>query len=236
MNNVAAVSKASRVSDAIVKAIESGALREGDRLPSEEELAAQHGVSVGTMQKVLGRLSVDGLIRREHGRGTFVSGHKVAPADVRYLRFMDEQGRELTSYVHAHGARQLKRKGAWSEFLGGDAFVRVDRTINVGGRFDLYSEFWMREEDFRQMGGVNRDEMERNLRELIVQRLALPTLRVDQWIRFAPLPDTPAKALNLDGSQPGFVMELRGYTLRDRPLYYQCVYSAPFAERLIVVR
>ena len=236
MNNVAAVSKASRVSDAIVKAIESGALREGDRLPSEEELAAQHGVSVGTMQKVLGRLSVDGLIRREHGRGTFVSGHKVAPADVRYLRFMDEQGRELTSYVHAHGARQLKRKGAWSEFLGGDAFVRVDRTINVGGRFDLYSEFWMREEDFRQMGGVNRDEMERNLRELIVQRLALPTLRVDQWIRFAPLPDTAAKALNLDGTQPGFVMELRGYTLRDRPLYYQCVYSAPFAERLIVVR
>jgi DNA-binding GntR family transcriptional regulator len=236
MNNVAAVSKASRVSDAIVQAIESGALREGDRLPSEEELAAQHGVSVGTMQKVLGRLSNDGLIRREHGRGTFVSGHKVAPADVRYLRFMDEQGRELTSYVHAHGARQLKRKGAWSEFLGGDAFVRVDRTINVGGRFDLYSEFWMREEDFRQMGGVDRDEMERNLRELIVQRLALPTLRVDQWIRFAPLPDTAAKALNLDASQPGFVMELRGYTLRDRPLYYQCVYSAPFAERLIVVR
>ena len=236
MNNVAAGGKATRVSDAIVKAIESGALREGDRLPSEEELAAQHGVSVGTMQKVLGRLSNDGLIRREHGRGTFVSGHKVAPADVRYLRFMDEQGRELTSYVHAHGARQLKRKGAWSEFLGGDAFVRVDRTINVGGRFDLYSEFWMRDEDFRQLGGVNRDEMEHNLRELIVQRLALPTLRVDQWIRFAPLPDPAAKALNVDGSQPGFVMELRGYTLRDRPLYYQCVYSGPYAERLIVVR
>jgi len=236
VNNVANVSKASRVSDAIMRAIESGELREGDRLPSEEELAAQHGVSVGTMQKVLGRLSNEGLIRREHGRGTFVSGHKVAPADVRYLRFMDEQGRELTSYVHAHGARQLKRKGAWSEFLGGDAFVRVDRTINVGGHLDLYSEFWMREEDFRQMGGVDRDEMEHNLRELIVQRLALPTLRVDQWIRFAPLPDAAAKALSLDGTQPGFVMELRGYTLRDRPLYYQCVYSGPFTVRLIVVR
>ena len=236
MNNVANVSKASRVSDAIMRAIESGELREGDRLPSEEELAAQHGVSVGTMQKVLGRLSNEGLIRREHGRGTFVSGHKVAPADVRYLRFMDEQGRELTSYVHAHGARQLKRKGAWSEFLGGDAFVRVDRTINVGGHLDLYSEFWMREEDFRQMGGVDRDEMEHNLRELIVQRLALPTLRVDQWIRFAPLPDAAAKALSLDGTQPGFVMELRGYTLRDRPLYYQTVYAPPFSERLVILR
>ena len=64
MNPVATVSKASRVSDAIMRAIESGELREGDRLPSEEELAAQHGVSVGTMQKVLGRLSNEGLIRR----------------------------------------------------------------------------------------------------------------------------------------------------------------------------
>lgn len=236
--NSAAVpkTKASRVSDAIVQAIEMGQLKEGDRLPSEEELAVQYGVSVGTMQKVLGRLSNEGLVRREHGRGTFVSGHEVAPADVRYLRFMDEQGRELTSYVHAHGARQLKRKGPWSEFLGGEAFVRVDRTINVGGRQDLYSEFWMREEDFRQLGGVQRDELERNLRELIQQRLALPTLRIDQWIRFAPMPDAPARALGLPPEQPGFLMEIRGYTLRDRPLYYQCVYSGPFAVRLMVIR
>jgi len=235
MSNLLAGSKASRVSDAIVQAIESGTLREGDRLPSEEELAARHGVSVGTMQKVLGRLSHEGLIRREHGRGTFVSGRQVAPADVRYLRFMDEHGRELTSYVHAHGARTLKRKGPWSEFLGGDAFVRVERTINVGGRFDLYSEFWMREEDFRQMS-VAGAELERNLRELIVQRLALPTLRVDQWIRFAALPEAAARALGLDAGQPGFFMELRGYTLRDRPLYYQSVYSGPFSERLVVIR
>jgi DNA-binding GntR family transcriptional regulator len=229
------VGKASRVADAIVSTIESGVLREGDRLPSEEELAARHGVSVGTIQKVLGRLSNDGLIRREHGRGTFVSGRHVAPADVRYLRFMDEQGGELTSYVHAHGARTLKRKGRWSDFLGGESFVRVDRAINVAGRIDLYSEFWMREDDFRQMG-VEGEELERNLRELIVQRLALPTLRVDQWIHCAALPEAAERALGLDAGQPGFIMELRGYTLRDRPLYFQSVYSGPFSDRLVVVR
>lgn len=228
--------KLSRLSDAIVYCIETGVWREGDRLPSEEELAAQHAVSVGTVQKALGRLSSAGLIRREHGRGTFVSGSQVAPADVRYLRFMDEQGRELTSYVHAHGARHLKRKGPWSEFLGGDAFVRVNRTIDVGGKLNLYSEFWMREEDFRHLGGVDQEALERNLRELIMQRLSLPTLRVDQWIRFAPLSEAAARALGHPAQEPGFVMELRGYTLRDRPLYYQCVSSGPFSERLIVIR
>lgn len=231
-----APTKLSRISDAITRAIETGEWREGDRLPSEEELAALHEVSVGTVQKALSRLSSAGLIRREHGRGTFVSGHQVAPADVRYLRFMDDQSRELTAYVHAHGARSYKRKGPWSDFLAGDAFVRVDRTINIGGRFDLYSEFWMREDDFQHLGGVDREALERNLRELITQRLQLPTLRVDQWIRFGPLSDAAAKALARDLDQPGFIMELRGYTLRDRPLYYQCVSSGPFSERLMVIR
>src|SRR5947208_3114745 len=114
------VTKAARVTDAIVRKIESGALREGDRLPSEEELAATHRVSVGTIQKVLAGLAHSGLISRQHGRGTFVSGHSVAPADVRYLRFRDASGNDLASYVHVLRVRRQKRAGAWSDFLGTD--------------------------------------------------------------------------------------------------------------------
>ncbi|WP_316149038.1 GntR family transcriptional regulator [Cupriavidus sp. BIC8F] len=230
------MTKLSSVSDAIIRSIESGALREGDRLPSEGELASFHGVSVGTIQKALARLTHSGLITREQGRGTFVSGTRVAPADVRYLRFRDEQGNELPSYVHARSVKRIKRKGPWSEFLAGDGYVRIERVISVGGRFDLYSEFWLREEDFAQLGGLDRDALEKNLRELIGQRLSLPTLRVDQWIRFGPAPAAAAQELGLDPEAPAFIMELRGYTLRDQPLYYQSVYAAPFAERLMIVR
>jgi len=230
------MTKLSSVSDAIIRSIESGALREGDRLPSEGELAAMHGVSVGTIQKALTRLTHSGLITREQGRGTFVSGTRVAPADVRYLRFRDEAGNELPSYVHARSVKRIKRKGAWSEFLGGDGYVRIERVITVGGRFDLYSEFWLREEDFAQLGGLDREALEKNLRELIGQRLSLPTLRVDQWIRFGPAPAPAARELGMEPEAPAFIMEMRGYTLRDQPLYYQSVYAAPFSERLMIVR
>jgi GntR family transcriptional regulator len=152
------------------------------------------------------------------------------------LRFMDEQGQLLTSFVHAHGVKRLKRKGPWSEFLHGEAFVRVDRTINVGGKLELSSEFWLREEDFANLGGVDRTELESNLRELLLQRLHLPTLRVDQWIRFAPPTAAAVRALGLDPEAPSFLMELRGYTLSDKPLYYQVVCGGPFAERLVIVR
>lgn len=114
--------------------------------------------------------------------------------------------------------------------------MRIERVINVGGRLDLYSEFWLREEDFAQLGGLDREALEKNLRELIGQRLSLPTLRVDQWIRFGPAPATAAREIGLEADAPAFIMELRGYTLRDQPLYYQSVYAAPFSERLMIVR
>src|SRR5258706_5223754 len=123
------VTKLERVTEAIMRQIESGALREGDRLPSEEELAATHDVSVGTMQKALAKLAHSGLISRQHGRGTFVSGHSVAPADVRYLRFRDAAGNELPSYVHVNKVRQLKRAGPWSDFLRTEELGRVDPVI-----------------------------------------------------------------------------------------------------------
>jgi DNA-binding GntR family transcriptional regulator len=230
------MTKLNSVSDAIIRSIESGAFREGDRLPSEGELATLHGVSVGTIQKALSRLTHTGLITREQGRGTFVSGARVAPADVRYLRFQDEAGNELTSYVHARSVKRIKKKGPWADFLEGEGYVRIERVINVGGRFDLYSEFWLREEDFAQLGGLDREALEKNLRELIGQRLSLPTLRVDQWIRFGPPPAIVARELGLEPEAPAFIMELRGFTLRDQPLYYQSIYAGPFAERLMIVR
>jgi len=53
--------------------IVDGALRPGDRLPAEEALRAEYGVSRGTLRQALDALERDGLVERTRGRGTFVS-------------------------------------------------------------------------------------------------------------------------------------------------------------------
>jgi DNA-binding GntR family transcriptional regulator len=231
------MTKLARVCESIVGRIESGALREGDRLPSEEQLAAGLRVSVGTVQKALTRLVHSGLISRQHGRGTFVSGSRVGPSDVNYLRFRDAEGRDLPHYISVKSVRRLKRKGPWSEFLRPEgSCIRIERSMSVGGKVDLYSEFWLREKEFVRLNGVDRRFLEKNLRVLLGQQLSLPTLRVDQWIRFERLPEPIATELNLEADEPGFVMEMRGYTLRDQPLFYQRVCAGPFTENLVIVR
>lgn len=230
------MTKLDTVCDAISRRIETGELREGDRLPSESQLAAGFQVSVGTVQKALARLSSGGLIRREHGRGTFVTGARVT-SDVNYLRFVDAQGRELPNYVQVLSVRTLDRTGPWSEFLGpADGYVRIERGMDVGGEFDLYAEFWLRRTDFERVAATARQDLATNLRVLVTRELALPTLRVDQRIRFELLPRRVAVLLGLDPSRPGFVMQMRGYGVGDHPVFYQRICAGPFTQDLTIMR
>ena len=61
-----------RVADAIRDQIASGRFQDQSRLPSEAELTQMYGVSRTTLREALSALESDGLVSREHGRGTFV--------------------------------------------------------------------------------------------------------------------------------------------------------------------
>ena len=54
--------------------IASGRLADGDRLPGEPTLAAEHGVSRVTARRAIDLLAGEGLVRRRAGSGTYVCG------------------------------------------------------------------------------------------------------------------------------------------------------------------
>ena len=56
----------------ILEQITSGALKEGDKLPSESEICRSSQVSRPTVREALMRLSADGLITTRQGSGTYV--------------------------------------------------------------------------------------------------------------------------------------------------------------------
>ena len=77
------VGRAGQVEQRLTEAIRSGVLVEGERLPSEPELAAMLGVAVVTVREALGGLRAQGLVTTSRGRagGTFVAAGAAADED-----------------------------------------------------------------------------------------------------------------------------------------------------------
>lgn len=57
-----------------------GRLHPGDRLSGHRELAAEYGVSVGSVREAISMLVSEGLIETRAGRGTFVAAPSEVPA------------------------------------------------------------------------------------------------------------------------------------------------------------
>lgn len=70
-----------RLANQLRHAIQAGRYRDGDLLPSEPQLAREHGMSRPTVVRALELLRRDGLIESQQGRGTFVRTPLAASGD-----------------------------------------------------------------------------------------------------------------------------------------------------------
>lgn len=93
--------------EALEQAIEAGTYRPGQRLPSEEELAEQLVVSRPTLRESLRLLEERGMIRRRHGRGTFVRERPIQKELNRNFG--------ITSMIRAAGFRPSATRGKLTE-------------------------------------------------------------------------------------------------------------------------
>ncbi|HET7029436.1 MAG TPA: GntR family transcriptional regulator [Candidatus Limnocylindrales bacterium] len=109
----------------------------GDRLPSEPELASAYGVSRPTIRDVLRSLEGDGLVRRVHGVGTFVTQIR-PPVSSRFD--LDLGVTEAVAAAHQRLGVQLLRASVEPappsiaerlELAGSAAVLWVERVIRV---------------------------------------------------------------------------------------------------------
>jgi GntR family transcriptional regulator len=120
--------------------ISEGRLALGDRLPSEPDLALSYGISRPTLREVLRSLEADGLVRRIHGVGTFVSRNEPL---VRTALDLDVGVTEAVAAAHATLGIELVRvviepAPSWAavalELPLGGLVLSVERIIRANGR------------------------------------------------------------------------------------------------------
>ncbi len=105
---------------ALITAIESGEWQSGQQLPNEDKLAETFGVSKITVRQALRDLSDVGYVRREQGRGTFVSRPKLGNGP-----------RELTSFSEEMRRHHLTASSRILERFKASASERVAEALQI---------------------------------------------------------------------------------------------------------
>lgn len=103
--------------------IEKGELAPGDKLPSERDLAAAHGLARMTVRQALTELVTAGLLYREQGRGTFVSTPRM-------------QQRNISSFTETVKLRGLKPETKVNSFTVCEPPVAAADAL--GSKADVY--------------------------------------------------------------------------------------------------
>ncbi len=118
-------------------ALAKGVYAPGAALPSEKELAAHHGVSIGTLRTAMDALVSEGILVRQQGRGTFVAAH-----DRDRLRFyffhvtphdMEKQGYPDVGFIAFASAKADAEEAKKLQIDLGSPVFRLRNRLSLAG-------------------------------------------------------------------------------------------------------
>lgn len=179
-----ALPKYLQLSEMLIREIAAGHLAHGERLPPEREMAAQHGVSIGTLRKALGDLEEKRLLRRKQGSGNYVRAGAQAGVYA-FLRLEKVTGGGLPTAEVLDVARLTKPATAPNFGPAPDA-VRFRRLRMLDADVVALEEIWL---DGSRTGPIEASDLSQSLYLHYRDRLGLVIARVEDRVGVAAVPE-----------------------------------------------
>ncbi len=200
--------------------ITSGELEPGSRLPSQQALADQFGVTLMTLRQALGALGDEGMVVAARGKGTFVAQR---PFQYRlnhlssFAQEMERQGVSLTTRVVSASLTALDtqvglRLGLRSE----EKVFAIERVRLVDGTPVLHQRSYLPPEYVTQ---IDSDSLEgRSLYDVLLEDVGIEIVRAVETLRPVVLSDYEAELLLRSPRAPALVSERLSLGDRDVPV------------------
>ncbi len=213
-----------RLRDDLAARINRRELRPGDLIPSEAELAAQHGVAVGTVRKAIDELVAEGVLDRQQGRGTFVRRVRFNSSLFRFFRFQSESGERRIPQ-----SRILRRKviaappGVASalRIATGEPVINLSRLRLIEGEPLLAEEIWLQKSRFEAVLAIAPDDFGDLLYPLYEERCGQVVVSADENLSVEIATDVQARLLRLEKGAPLIVIERLAFDLERRPIEWR---------------
>src|SRR5947209_8238761 len=125
-----------QVKELLIKRLGDGSWTPGQLLPSEPEIAADLGVSPGTVRKALDEMSAESLLVRRQGRGTFVASHDEERILFQFFRMVSDNGERRfpeSRIVSVSLAKADEKSAARLGILPKATIITIERVRSLDG-------------------------------------------------------------------------------------------------------
>ena len=220
-----------QIRESLKDQISQGLLAPGQQLPSEDELAADYGVSRMTVRQGLASLIDDGLLYRRHGSGTFVSNSDVQRDHRRLTNFFEScQRRGKEAYAQVVQFETILAGQAVAEALHiatGDPVVRIVTLRTIDGKPVTLHDAQLPVALFPKLQTANPQELQLESRHVwqLVEDYGYELSHVTERLEAQPADENLARVLNVSVGSPILYGARVVYATDGTPLKYADCYN-----------
>lgn len=192
-----------QVKDRLVRRIAEGAWQTGQLIPSEFQIAAELGVSQGTVRKALDEMTADNLLVRRQGVGTFVASHDEDRILFQFFKLTRDDGaREFpgSQVLSVERGRADADTAARLSLARGAAVVRIHRLRSLGGVVAISEHIAVPAARFP--GLEQADPVPNNLYGLYAGRYGVTVARATESLKAVSCPAEDAALMGINPGAP----------------------------------
>lgn len=215
-----------QIRDELMQRICARAWVDGQPLPAEDRLAGEYEVSLGTIRKALQVLVAEGMLERVHGKGTFVTRAFERISMMRFVRFTEEEKRELPMTRCLELAVGDGSSDARSR-LGLPArekLLYIHRTRACGDEVILSEHVWLSQRRFAPLELYLKKESPPLLYPVYDSLCGVLVSRAMDELTIVPLPAKDAKVFGLKPGTPAMRIERLMMDPSEQPIEWRVSY------------
>ncbi|EIK95982.1 GntR family transcriptional regulator [Pseudomonas sp. M47T1] len=213
-----------RLRDQLAEQIARNRWGAGEAIPTESALAAEYGLSIGTVRKAIDQLVSESLLERQQGRGTFVRRPQFHSSLFRFFRFQDADGTRQVpeSRILSNEAVSAPAQVSQALALEPDAMViRLLRLRLLNGQPLLVEEIWLPREPFAAILEHDLNAQGPLLYPIYESLCGQVIAAADETLTAESVSEVHARLLRVDAGSPVVVIERLARNYAGQPLEWR---------------
>ncbi|MDE2276945.1 MAG: GntR family transcriptional regulator [Burkholderiales bacterium] len=211
----------------LIDSLRGGEWKPAEVIPSEKQLAARYGVSIGTVRKAVDEMVADKMLVRHQGRGTYVVSHSNQRQFFYFFRIVGADGVRQVPSVELLRFARTKADATQAARLGvlpGARLVCFANRLSLAGVPAVIDEIAVPEALFPELTQQSLRERPNTVYHFYQERFGISVVRIEEHLSAVTADAARAEMLGIAPASPLLLIRRVAYSFRDQPVEYRNSY------------